>query len=413
MTFFLIILFSMLGGDVVWWAVADSKVRRLQIAPRARLAWRLAIGAWALAMAGLFVAVVIVRILGHDLVLPEIVSMASFIWHLIVLPITLLCFLVAWLVRNGAALGQWAWGKLAPRRAVTDDEQPPAALAPTRRQFLTAGAASALPLLGIGSAVGWSVYDQHRFRVRRITIPYAHLPRELDGVTIAHLSDTHFGGFTGGDDLPRILQGTLALRPDVVTHTGDLINHSLDDLPMGLDLLRQVNERVPVVMCEGNHDLFEGRVAFERRVREAGVPLLVNERHTVRVRGYPLQFLGLRWGAAVPTLDRRQTGLAANAAETFALRDPDPFTVLLAHHPHAFDYAAQANVGLTLAGHTHGGQVMLTDRLGPGPLMYKYWSGLYRAPNDAACVVSNGIGNWFPLRINAPAEIVHITLKRA
>jgi predicted MPP superfamily phosphohydrolase len=44
--------------------------------------------------------------------------------------------------------------------------------------------------------------------------------------------------------------------------------------------------------------------------------------------------------------------------------------------------------------------------------MFKYWSGLYRR-GSSALVVSNGVGNWFPLRINAPAEILHITLRRA
>ncbi|MEA3186994.1 MAG: hypothetical protein QOD99_824, partial [Chthoniobacter sp.] len=26
-------------------------------------------------------------------------------------------------------------------------------------------------------------------------------------------------------------------------------------------------------------------------------------------------------------------------------------------------------------------------------------------------IVSNGVGNWFPVRVHAPAEIVHITLR--
>jgi predicted MPP superfamily phosphohydrolase len=53
---------------------------------------------------------------------------------------------------------------------------------------------------------------------------------------------------------------------------------------------------------------------------------------------------------------------------------------------------------------------MLTPEIGGGPLLFKYWSGLYRQ-RDSALVVSNGVGNWFPLRIGAPAEIVHITLR--
>ena len=92
---------------------------------------------------------------------------------------------------------------------------------------------------------------------------------------------------------------------------------------------------------------------------------------------------------------------------------PGTFPILLAHHPHAFDAAAAAGVPLTVSGHTHGGQLMLSDAVGFGPLMYRYWSGLYRKPehNGASLVVSNGVGNWFPLRTGAPAEIIHLTLR--
>ena len=55
---------------------------------------------------------------------------------------------------------------------------------------------------------------------------------------------------------------------------------------------------------------------------------------------------------------------------------------------------------------------MLTDDIGCGPAMYRYWSGLYRR-EGRALVVSNGVGNWFPVRIQAPAEVLHLTLRRA
>lgn len=53
---------------------------------------------------------------------------------------------------------------------------------------------------------------------------------------------------------------------------------------------------------------------------------------------------------------------------------------------------------------------MLSESVGAGPMMYKYWSGLYTRP-DASLVVSNGVGNWFPLRTFAPAEILKLTLR--
>ncbi len=111
------------------------------------------------------------------------------------------------------------------------------------------------------------------------------------------------------------------------------------------------------------------------------------------------------------TWSRRDWQLASNLEQMLPGRDPDAFTILLAHHPHAFDPAAAAGIPLTLTGHTHGGQLMLTKDIGAGPAMFRYWSGLYRK-GKRALVVSNGVGNWFPLRINAPAEIAHLTLRR-
>ena len=165
-----------------------------------------------------------------------------------------------------------------------------------------------------------------------------------------------------------------------------------------------MDSRGGVFLCEGNHDLFQGAQAFEDRVKAAGLPLLLDESATVRVRGESIRLLGLRWATQV-----RSRRFVMNQELPFT-REPDAFSILLAHHPHAFDAAARGGVGLTLAGHTHGGQLMVSERLGAGPMLYKYWSGLYTRP-DASLVVSNGVGNWFPLRTFAPAEILKLTLR--
>jgi len=92
-------------------------------------------------------------------------------------------------------------------------------------------------------------------------------------------------------------------------------------------------------------------------------------------------------------------------------REPETFPILLAHHPHAFDAAAEASLPVTLSGHTHGGQLMLNEQRGFGPALFRYWSGLY-SKGASKLIVSNGVGNWFPLRVRAPAELVHLTLVR-
>jgi predicted MPP superfamily phosphohydrolase len=137
---------------------------------------------------------------------------------------------------------------------------------------------------------------------------------------------------------------------------------------------------------------------------------LVNESAVATVRGYPVQLFGLGWLDSGSRQRDRLTRLQLR--DLMKQRHPDAFPILMAHHPHAFDAACEVNLPLTLSGHTHGGQWMLDRGHGVGPVMFRYWSGLY-ARGGSQLIVSNGVGNVFPIRINAPAEIVHITLRCA
>jgi predicted MPP superfamily phosphohydrolase len=284
----------------------------------------------------------------------------------------------------------------------------------SRRSFLRTAAVMTPPVITTIATVA-SIPQLNQFRVRRLTLSLPALPASLDGMTIAHVSDTHVGRLTRGPILDAVVRATNDLEADLVLFTGDLINDALADLDDAINLIQRLDPRRGLALCEGNHDLIESRAEFERRTRQASLPMLINETTTVRVRGEPIQLLGLRWGSGVPGASRAQDrgDAAVRSSMDVLLRQlrADAFHILLAHHPHAFDPAAAAGIPLTLAGHTHGGQLMLTDTLGFGPAMFRYWSGAYRK-GDNALVVSNGVGNWFPLRINAPAEIVHLTLRR-
>ena len=75
-------------------------------------------------------------------------------------------------------------------------------------------------------------------------------------------------------------------------------------------------------------------------------------------------------------------------------------------------YAARAELApVMLAGLQYGGQLMLTEHIGAGPIRFKYWTGVYEKPGSRL-FVNNGVGNWFPFRMNAPQEIVEVTLRR-
>ena len=277
----------------------------------------------------------------------------------------------------------------------------------SRREFLGLAAALAPPLFTLGVS-GIATAQLNRFRVRRFSIPIPGLPPELSGITIAQVSDMHVGRFTSGRVLEKMVATVNGMQADLLVLTGDLINDALADLDRGIDLARRMEARFGSYIIEGNHDLIENGSEFERRVRASGIPFLLDQSAIVTVNGSPIQLLGLSW-----TRHRSKdhdSEISHSVQTLLEQRKSDVFPILLAHHPHAFDAAAEAGVPLTLSGHTHGGQLMVNERLGFGPAMFRYWSGLYTR-GESKLVVSNGVGNWFPLRLNAPAEIIHITLR--
>jgi predicted MPP superfamily phosphohydrolase len=274
----------------------------------------------------------------------------------------------------------------------------------TRRQLLGT-AAVALPVAAAFGATGYCLPKTRRFRIREMTLSIRDLPAALDGIRIAQVSDTHVGKFTRGKMLREIADATNRLDADLVMLTGDLIDNSLDALPSALEMVKRMNPRSGLFIIEGNHDLFDDPKEFVRRVRESGFTLLRNEAVTIELRGHPVQILGITW-------EQHAADMARSVDTVAKLRDPAAFPLLLAHHPHAFDSAMKHGLPLTLSGHTHGGQLMIGADLGVGPMMFKYWSGLYQK-NYHSLVVSNGVGNWFPLRSYAPAEILHLTLRKA
>jgi predicted MPP superfamily phosphohydrolase len=394
---FLAIILSLFLFDGVWWVWADRRLRTHECARAFR--WLLA-GFMVFEVLG-YLWIGLYRFLPGrvPMELPKPLLVSIYIWHLCVVPITLLLIIARRWSGDVVRLSRWALSKQAA--AI----EPAAQTLSSRRQFLSAAAVAAPPLVAAVSS-GFATAQLTHFRVNRVSLPIPNLPAELEGLSIVHLADSHIGRFTTPDKLGAIVEQANALRPDLVLMTGDLIDFSLDDLPAGIEMMHAFRSRLGTFMCEGNHDLFQDRKYFEREVRRSGLRLLLNESAMVHHQGQAIQLLGIKWGG-LP--DRKDNGFEVHTRTVAALRKPEAFPILLAHHPHAFDPARQVGIPLTLGGHSHGGQINLTHEIGLGPMMYKYWSGLYRK-GECATFISNGVGNWFPLRINTPAEIVQLTL---
>ena len=396
MRFVLALIGTMFALDIFWWAIS-ARIAKPTFA-------RIGVTIFALAqLAGLIWLLTQRFAHAESMALFSKFAMATvFIWHMIFLPLLLLLAIALSPILAMAALIRTARRLRNSNPASVD-----ANVALSRRQFLGVALAAAPPLFNLSFAtIAMRQLDQ--FRVRRFVLPIVGLPSDLHGLTITQISDMHVGRFTSGRVLREVVRVVNELRTDLVLLTGDLINDAIADLDHGLDLVRSMQASHGVYLIEGNHDLIENGPEFERRMKDSGIPFLLDESVVITVRGTALQLLGLSWTRA---RENRDVAIAAAVRQLLNQRQPESFPILLAHHPHAFDAAAAASVPLTLAGHTHGGQLMLNEQYGFGPALFRYWSGLY-TKGASKLIVSNGVGNWFPLRLRAPAELLHLTLLR-
>ena len=410
-----LILLSFAAADALWWRAADLRFRR----GRWALVWRVLIGLFAVAQI-VYMLGILIESLARNVpeLFPRDGSVAAYVWHILILPLALVGIatgrLIDWRRRRSAATPSPAKAELqtAHRNRLS------------RREVL-AGAAWAAPPAAALVASGVAAKQLGEFRVRRVELAVPNLPKDLDGLTIAHVTDLHLGRFMSKDLAAPMADATNALDADFVAFTGDLIDATCRRVAPGIDFVRRLRPRKGLVMIEGNHDVMSGAKRFEDAIKAAGLPLLLDETATFAPGGRtPVQFLGVTWGDLKTGSELHRSGrerdllfreftmaaLNASVRRVAAMRDPLAFPILLAHHPHAFDAAAEAGLPLVLSGHTHGGQLMLTKNIGAGPLRFRYWSGAYEKPNSRL-FISNGLGSWFPLRVNAPAEIVHLTLR--
>jgi predicted MPP superfamily phosphohydrolase len=417
---------------LLWWR-ADRRARALP-AGRWRATARVAFATFFVAML-LYPLVPLSRLLLDEepASMPAVWATAAYLWLPVLLPLTALC----WATVAIASLGFSRLRRRSAVRPIADPTLPPTgspltgppAAGLSRRDALGLAAAAFPPLAAV-SLTGVALSQRGEFRVRPLTLFVPTLPEDLDGLTICHLTDLHAGNFVPADMVDRVAAAANALAADLVVFTGDLIDRGLlDRLPVGMRLYDRFDRRHGLAVIEGNHDVQANAAEFEQAMRHAKLPFLLDEQVTYEVpskrtpgKRAAVQLLGLTWGELKETSDAgsdavrplrvySEEATADSVRRVAALRRPDAFPILLAHHPHAFDAAAAAGLPLTLAGHSHGGQIMLTQTIGAGPLRFRYWNGVHER-NGCQMVISNGLGSWFPLRVNAPAEILHLTLRR-
>lgn len=277
-------------------------------------------------------------------------------------------------------------------------------------------------ILGIVAAVGWglgvwaSLVEPATLTVRHVTVESATWrgpPLRIGVVSDTHVAAPH----TDVARIERLVARMNAERPDVVVLLGDYAGGhepaatrarpEQSQILRGVEAFRGLSAPLGAHAVLGNHDSWYDDAAISAALTRAGVSLLDNRAERIARPD------GAFWLAGLADMEsRREPPLVS--ATLRQVTDEAP-VVMLTHWPDPF-VDVPGRVALTLAGHTHCGQVNLPvfGRLVHASRMSERWAcGLYDE-GGRKLFVTGGVGvSILPVRFRAPPEIVILTLRRA
>ena len=276
-----------------------------------------------------------------------------------------------------------------------------------------------IPALGV---MGWFAFGfiegWKRLELKHITFTSPDLPPYFDGYRLVQITDFHLGSFPPGNDfVQKVVDAANNEEPDMILFTGDLVNNQASEVEPYLKTLGQLHAQDGIYSIWGNHDYCEygnnhsiGALKRNRRMlygyqESLGWHQLMNEHHVVSHGMSSIAVIGVENPGQPPFTNR------SNLKKAMKGVDPDMFKILLSHDPHHWRREVVGKkIQLTLAGHTHAGQLKI-GKWTPARLAFKEWGGAYRI-GEQMLYVSSGIGGSFPFRLGAWPELTVVTLKR-
>ena len=338
---------------------------------------------------------------------------APFGWWIVCSVAAFLVALLLGLAGRFARAAHWVYGRTAQAHQASPSPTP---VSLARRRFLerTALAVTAAPF--VAGAYGM-FYERLNLEIahRRIRIP--RLPSAFEGCRIAQISDIHIGPFMTVEQIRRYVKIANQLKADIIALTGDYVTWDASTQNAVVDVLADLRAPLGVYGSLGNHEVWanvEDSITqlFQRR----GIPILRNRQVLVRSGADAINLIGVDYQTTTPMGPRRQHIVREYLAGVQQLVVSATANILLSHNPNTFDRAAELGIDLSIAGHTHGGQVTLefiNPDLSPARLVTPYVEGWFQKPGGQL-YVNRGIGTiGVPIRFGAPPEITVYELVRA
>ncbi len=277
---------------------------------------------------------------------------------------------------------------------------------PERRRFFYQSAN--IGVLGVSALAGaFGVWRARRHpTVVKVEVPIHNLPKELEGYSIAQISDLHLGPTLSGNFMRRVVKLVNVLKPDMVAITGDLVDGSTTHLAGHVKPLKELSSADGTFFVTGNHEYYSGAEPWCQTLSDMGLNVLNNAHLVVRRGAAKLMIAGVNDYRAHRILPSHRSDPAAAVAGA-----PDcDARILLAHQPGSCLDAREQQFDLQLSGHTHGGQFF------PWNFVVGRFHPFHRGLNawqKGWVYVNRGTGYWGPpIRIGVDSEITLLVLKR-
>ena len=265
----------------------------------------------------------------------------------------------------------------------------------------TAGFVCVVSMLIAFSVMAYGFFEALNIRLAHVTIKTDKLPKNLDSLRIAQISDVHLGVLVGELRLKRILDKVKTVKPHILVSTGDLVDGHMEKPDILASMFREIETPHGKYAVTGNHEYYAGLSRSLDFTKKAGFVLLRGETRTLT---HLIHIVGVDDPAG------RSLGVASNDSEIHLLStlSNDLFTLLLKHQP-IVDKTSADHFDLQLSGHTHNGQIFPFSLL--TRLFYKTHPGLTSLQKGSFAYVSRGSGTWGPpVRFLSAPEVTLIEL---
>lgn len=244
-------------------------------------------------------------------------------------------------------------------------------------------------------------------RVVNYEFSHPDVPQAFDGCHIAYISDTHYKSLFNEEGLPQLVRLLKSLHPDMLLMGGDY-QEGCEYVKELFDSIATVKPKLGIYGVLGNNDYERCTDDIRNVMKQDGMQVLEQRCDTVRLGQAQIILAGIENSTASDSATVRRISVCP----TLSLHAKD-FVILLTHTPdYAEDYKI-THTDLVLAGHTHGGQVVIFGHAPAVPSHYgqRFLTGLKYNSAGTPMIITNGIGtSQMPIRMGAPAEVVMITL---